>query len=76
MNFLRRNKNDLNRWVFDEADFSVLNYEQFIKVNGAGGSSSGGGGGPSGSGSSSSGNLSDKGYSSSTEGIITNLHSH
>ena len=75
MKFLRHNKRGLNEGTFSESDFSVLNYEQLLQVNGAGGGSGGGGGGggqpsPSSSSSSSSsnsGNLSDRGYPSSTD---------
>ena len=45
MNFLHRNKKGLNTKMFSEADYVVLNYEQLLKVNGAGGGSGGGGGG-------------------------------
>ena len=46
MSFLRHNKKGLNTGTFSESDYSVLDYEQLLAVNGAGGS--GGGGGPSG----------------------------
>ena len=74
MKFLRHNKKGLNASAFNESDFSVLNYEQLLQVNGAGGSSGGGGGGggPSSSDYSTSGNLSDRGYPSSTEGYNPN----
>ena len=45
MKFLRHNKRGLNEGTFSESDFSVLNYEQLLQVNGAGGGSGGGGGG-------------------------------
>ena len=49
MIFLHRNRKGLNTRVFSESDYVVLNYEQLLKVNGAGGGSGGGGGGsPSG----------------------------
>lgn len=51
--------------TLNETDFSVLTYEQLINVNGAGSGSGGSSGGGS---SSSSGNLSNKGYPSSTDG--------
>ena len=55
MSFLHRHKKFVNADAFTEADYLVLNYEQLLKVNGAGGSSGGGGGGgPSGPSSSSS----------------------
>ena len=54
MIFLRRNKNALNKKGFSEADYSVLDYDQLLKVNGAKGSSGGSGqSGPSGSSNSS-----------------------
>ena len=77
MSFLRRNKNGLNKKEFSMADYSVLDYDQLLKVNGAKGGSGGGGqSGPSSSSSSNSssssstnsGNLSSQGYPSSTEG--------
>ena len=69
MKFLRHNKKGLNASAFSESDFSVLNYEQLLQVNGAGGGSGGGGGGGGGpSSSSSSSNSSNRGYPSSTEG--------
>ena len=84
MKILHRNKNVVNIGLFSKADYSVLDYEQLLSVNGAGGSSGSGGGGPSGptgsssttsgygscgGGTNSSGsNLSDRGYPSSTEG--------
>ena len=46
MIFLHRNKNGLNKKEFSMADYSVLDYDQLLKVNGAKGSS--GGSGPSG----------------------------
>ena len=72
MKFLHQNKKGLNAKVFSESDFVVLNYEQLLKVNGAGGGSSGGSGpsGPSSSSSSSSTSSSSSpttsNYSSST----------
>lgn len=73
MIFLRRKKSGLKKKEFSKVAYSVLNYEQLLKVNGAKGGS--GGGGPSGPSSesdnsnySTSGNLSDRGYPSSTEG--------
>ena len=78
MKFLRQKK-ELSAGTLNESDFVVLNYEQLLNVNGAGGGSSGGGsGGPSGpssSSSSNSGNLSDRGYPSSTSGYNTNSSS-
>ena len=84
MKILHRNKNVVNIGLFSKADYSVLDYEQLLSVNGAGGSSGSGGGGPSGptgsssttsgygscgGGTNSSGsNLSDREYPSSTEG--------
>ena len=65
MRFLQRNKKSLNTKVFDETDFSVLDYEQLLKVNGAGGGSSGGSSGSSGSSSSSSGPSSSSSSSAS-----------
>ena len=42
MIFLRRNKTGLNKKEFSEADYSVLDYNQLLKVNGAKGNSGGG----------------------------------
>ena len=64
MKFLQKRQNEKS---FTKSDYVVLSYEQLLQVNGAGGSSSGGGG-PSGP----SGNLTDRGYPSSTEGYNTN----
>ena len=69
MKFLQKRQNERS---FTKSDYVVLSYEQLLQVNGAGGSSSGGGGpsGPSEQNSnySTSGNLSERGYSNSTEG--------
>ena len=67
--FFLRQKKLLNTGVFSEADYTVLNYEQLLEVNGAGGSGSGGGGGggPSGPTGGSGSNLTDQGYPSSTD---------
>ena len=59
MKFLQKRQNERS---FTKSDYVVLSYEQLLQVNGAGGSSSGGGG-PSGP----SGNLTDRGYPSSTD---------
>ena len=59
MKFLQKRQNEKS---FTRSDYIVLSYEQLLQVNGAGGSSSGGGG-PSGP----SGNLTDRGYPSSTD---------
>ena len=64
MKFLQKRQNEKS---FTKSEYVVLSYEQLLQVNGAGGSSSGGGG-PSGP----SGNLTDRGYPSSTEGYNTN----
>lgn len=66
MNFLHRNKKVVSARAFTESAYEVLNYEQLLKVNGAGGGSggSGGGGGPSGPSSSSGSSSSSSGYSS------------
>ena len=77
MKSLHRNKKGVRAAVLTELDYSVLNYEELLAVNGAGGrGSTGGGGAPEGPSSSSSsssdystsGNLSDRGYPNSTEG--------
>ena len=77
MKSLHRNKKGVSAAVLTELDYSVLNYEKLLAVNGAGGrGSTGGDGAPEGPSSSSSsssdystsGNLSDRGYSNSTEG--------
>ena len=39
MNFLHRNKKVVNAGAFTESAYEVLNYEQLLKVNGAGGGS-------------------------------------
>ena len=59
MKFLQKRQNEKS---FTKFDYVVLSYEQLLQVNGAGGSSSGGGG-PSGP----SGNLTERGYPSSTD---------
>ena len=66
MNFLHRNKKVVNAGAFTESAYEVLNYEQLLKVNGAGGGSggSGGGGGSSGPSSSSGSSSSSSGYGS------------
>ena len=70
MKSLHRNKKSVSAAVLTELDYSVLNYEELLAVNGAGGNSGGGSsGGPSGSSSSSSSSSSsNRGYPSSTEG--------
>ena len=56
MKSLHRNKKGVSAAGLTELDYSVLNYEELLAVNGAGGSSGGGAsGGPSSSSSSSSG---------------------
>ena len=64
MNLLHRYKKGLNKKMFNEVDYTVLNYNQLLETNGAKGGS--GGGGPSGP--SSTSNSSNRGYPSSTEG--------
>ncbi len=65
MNFLHRNKKVVSAGAFTESAYEVLNYEQLLKVNGAGGGSGGsGGGGPSGPSSSSGSSSSSSGYGS------------
>ena len=65
MKFLHRNKRGVSAGAFTESAYEVLNYEQLLKVNGAGGGSGGSGsGGPSGPSSSSGSSSSSSGYSS------------
>ena len=64
MNILHRYKKGINKKMFNEVDYTVLNYNQLLETNGAKGGS--GGGGPSGP--SSTSNSSNRGYPSSTEG--------
>ena len=76
MQFLHHNKKMLNKTIFSKSNYSILNYEQLIEVNGASSCSSGGGTSTpvseNASSPSNSGNLSDRGYPSSTEGYNPN----
>lgn len=71
MKFLQRNKKVLSTKILSESDYFVLTYEQLIMVNGAGSSSKGG----TPAGPSNSGNLTDRGYPSSTSGYNTGYSS-
>ncbi len=73
MSFLRLNKR-VNAGAFTELDYSVLNYEQLLQVNGAGGSSSSSGGSSGPSGGSQSGSSSSSSYSGSCSGGPSSPH--